>query len=99
MGPFLKRNEDFFAVFDGHGGSEVSNYLAQNLDLFLAEKELNEKSFLEIFREANNEILEIAESDSGSTSVVIYIVDNTMHIASCGDSRAIMGKETRQYER
>ncbi len=88
-----------FAIFDGHGGSEVSMYL--------------EEHFVTIFREsfekvkdddnAYQEALRIAfkESDialqkhkpwrGGSTGVVALLVNNTdWYIANCGDSEAVI---------
>lgn len=31
MGPRMRENEDYFAVFDGHGGPEASAFAAKHL--------------------------------------------------------------------
>ena len=91
----------FFAVFDGHGGENCSDFLKNNFlnylidnknfpfDIKIALKETFEKIEEEIYNQ--NKGKELKQIDkSGSCALVCIIVENKIYIANIGDSRAII---------
>jgi len=93
----------FFAVFDGHGGPEVSSYLKTHMKE--AVKELLNKhynrhgvglSIPTVLHEAFDKIVDdipyIIAVQTGSTAVVVLVKDNDIWVANCGDSRAIVNE-------
>eukprot|EP01129_Flabellula_baltica_P009982 TRINITY_DN4165_c0_g1_i3.p1 TRINITY_DN4165_c0_g1~~TRINITY_DN4165_c0_g1_i3.p1 ORF type:complete len:426 (-),score=85.63 TRINITY_DN4165_c0_g1_i3:427-1635(-) len=102
MGPRLRANEDFFAVYDGHGGKQVARYLGRELHKHLAKflyTEDIEEALKLSFSDANELLNKRLKEESGSTAIVAFIVDNEVYVANCGDSRAVLGKFGRQSER
>ena len=91
----------YFAIFDGHGGEECSEFLKNNYLNYLIENknfpfdikismietcQIIEEDF---FKQKCSDNLE--ESDkSGSCALIAVIFDNKIYIANIGDSRAIM---------
>ena len=91
----------YFAIFDGHGGEECSeflknnylNYLIENknfpFDIKISMIETCQKIEEDFFKQKCCDNLE--ESDkSGSCALIAVIFDNKIYIANIGDSRAIM---------
>ena len=91
----------YFAIFDGHGGEECSeflknnylNYLIENknfpFDIKISMIETCQKIEEDFFKQKCSNNLE--ESDkSGSCALIAVIFDNKIYIANIGDSRAIM---------
>ena len=91
----------YFAIFDGHGGEECSeflknnylNYLIENknfpFDIKISMIETCQKIEEDFFKQKCSYNLE--ESDkSGSCALIAVIFDNKIYIANIGDSRAIM---------
>lgn len=73
-----------FAIFDGHGGSSISEYLCENfIAVFLKyyqkyEKQNIEKILQKCFSTLNDEIKKISKSDEmGSTATIIFITKET----------------------
>lgn len=95
----LKPASSYFAVFDGHGGDLVSNYLRENHNKKLLEllqkdvpvEEALKKSFLDI----NEDIKNRMDTDAGSTAVVGLLVENTLYVANAGDSHAVLSKNNK----
>lgn len=91
----------FFAVFDGHGGKTVSEYLKIYLKLFIVgaigpDKDHNniEKALKNAFKMADNNIRNIKRK--GSTAIVALLIDDMLYIANAGDSRAIVYVEEKE---
>ena len=102
----------YFAIFDGHGGEECSEFLKNNYLNYLVENpnfpfdiklsmietfQKIEETFFKLYCKEDN----IEESDkSGSCALVLIIFDNKIYLANLGDSRAIMsmggGTKVRQ---
>ena len=92
----------YFAVFDGHGGEECSEFLKENFDKYLIENKnfpMDIKlSMTETFQKIEEDFFKLKckedsfeDSDkSGSCALVTIIFDNKIYIANIGDSRAIM---------
>ena len=91
----------YFAVFDGHGGENCSEFLKNNFlnylidnknypfDIKLALKETFEKMEEEIYNQNKGKGLNEIDK-SGSCALVCVISENKIYIANIGDSRAIM---------
>ena len=78
----------FFAVYDGHGGCEVAEYLKNNLHALFSNssgtvQERMKKSFT-----CADDI--VKGFRGGSTASVVYVQDGYAHFAHVGDSRAIL---------
>jgi len=93
----------FFAVYDGHGGTQASDYLRQCLHSNVVqhrdfETDI-EKAIKEGFIETDRQFMQIFESQTklhgvGSTAVIALIVTTdsavTMYTAHVGDSEAVL---------
>ena len=91
----------YFAVFDGHGGEECSefleknflNYLVENanfpFDIKLSMVEACQKVEEGFFKEFCKDKIEDSNS-SGSCALIAVVFDNKVYIGNIGDSRAIM---------
>ena len=95
-------DEDYFGLFDGHGGRGVANWLANRLHgyvnsslLTLGGKRGDEavrKAIDEAFRLANASLRKEVNASfrTGSTAVIAVLLQRTLHVANCGDSRAVL---------
>lgn len=91
----------YFAVFDGHGGEECSefleknflNYLVENanfpFDIKLSMVEACQKVEEGFFKEFCKDKIEDSNF-SGSCALIAVVFDNKVYIGNIGDSRAIM---------
>jgi len=87
----------FYAIFDGHGGSECSQWLSNNIQKLLEKylnSEINAERALECaFEEADRQLMEEhPQINSGSTciSILIETLTKTIWCANVGDSRCIL---------
>ena len=93
----------FFAIYDGHGGNECSDYLKDQLHLIV----INQPSFPRDpaqalttgCLEADRKFLDKADKRqpmherSGSCAIIVLVVDHEVYVANVGDSRAIMSAD------
>ena len=93
---FLKKNNhniSLFAIYDGHNGKLVSEYLYKNFDkILLSNLEKTNfkigKSILESFKQINSQLKENPEAkNTGSTATIILIDNNILYCANVGDSQ------------
>lgn len=91
----LKNDASFLTgVFDGHGGSYVSEFLCKNFEHFFWTNFVKHKNNLELilkttFSELDSKILESGGiQHQGSTAVIGYFENSTLTITNLGDSRA-----------
>jgi len=88
-------NVSFHAVFDGHGDSKTSQWLAKNLipiiEQFLCAEEEVEEAIAKAFKEADVRLLREGFS-CGSTCIAMLVEEftNTAWIINLGDSRCVM---------
>lgn len=87
-------------LFDGHGpiGEKISEHASKFISSFFLS---NTQNFLDNPKQALTQMLEECDealeqtklnySLSGSTAVVVLLTSNSIHTASLGDSRAILG--------
>eukprot|EP01125_Pyxidicula_operculata_P016643 TRINITY_DN5762_c0_g1_i1.p1 TRINITY_DN5762_c0_g1~~TRINITY_DN5762_c0_g1_i1.p1 ORF type:complete len:355 (-),score=70.39 TRINITY_DN5762_c0_g1_i1:109-1038(-) len=94
-------NEDYYAIFDGHGGDGASNYASQNLHKSLDEqlKLLTEdkeedikKAILAAFSSCNGTMKQYIKV--GTTALVVYVDSKErLWVANLGDCRAVLCKK------
>ena len=93
------QSQDFFAVYDGHGGRGVVDYIAENFEpVFLEELGKNSDSVEEALREAflkTDKLSAEANLDlSGATAVCSYTRKESgkyvLYSANIGDTRAVI---------
>jgi len=93
-----KDTEDYVAIFDGHGGKDVSEYAAEHMHLVIAKKldELAnvEQALKQAFSELN-EMIRSANKLGGSTALVAIFSEDKAYIANAGDSRAVLLKNNQ----
>lgn len=92
----------YFGVFDGHGGDEVSKFLRVNMGKILASKlsKIDLNSPVEIkhalkaaFIEANARYKETGGRDAvGATTLVALVIGKNLWVANAGDGRAVLAK-------
>lgn len=90
-----------FAIFDGHGGRQVSDYCADRFPLEI-KKELAKgnpdltQGLIEVFARINNELRLIDSDGCGSTACVAVVrkegANNVLYVANIGDTRAVLSK-------
>lgn len=101
----------FFAVFDGHGGGAVSQYLSKQFHLELARhpkiitepvlaledvwRQMDEKCFGECRRIQFSK--DSLEVTDGSTATVCLIIGTDLYVCNCGDSSAAGFQENGQF--
>lgn len=107
MGPRMRRAEDYFAVFDGHGGPEASAFAAKHLHEMLDSNlcdypqyasgacnltdEQIVAAFRNTFKELDNSMCVQYGMQAGACALVSYFTDSRMFTANLGDSRCVMG--------
>lgn len=98
----------FFLLLDGHGGSQVAQYVKDNLsDVFKKKYKSNvfQNSITETFNSIDNSLLEFNFSyDMGTTCSVVYTTKEfditngekcIIHTANIGDSRVVLVNENK----
>ncbi|CAF1843051.1 unnamed protein product [Brassica napus] len=104
----------FYAVFDGHGGSEAATYVKQNAirlffedDKFPQTSEVNSVYVEEVKSSLRNAFLQadlaLAEegsisSSSGTTALAALIFGRLLMVANAGDCRAVLCRKGRAIE-
>jgi protein phosphatase 2C family protein 2/3 len=89
-----------FSVFDGHGGSQCSNFLKNNLHNSIVEQidieNLVIPSIKEIYKQIDSDYIKQGMKSkstlAGSTANTILILNNSVMVINTGDSRTIFSK-------
>lgn len=87
---------NLFGVFDGHGGSDISEFLSENAPDFISKSILEYEGLIEpalkdAFINLDKNIPSKDDIDTnGSTSIVVLINEDKIVCANCGDSRAVL---------
>ncbi|KAL6070975.1 Protein phosphatase 1F [Balamuthia mandrillaris] len=95
LGGFVKgrQSEDYFAVFDGHGGADAAEFAAlnlhRNLEAQLTKLKDPVKSLKAAFVETHKQIIN-ENVQGGTTALVCFCQGDRMYIANAGDSRAVL---------
>ena len=89
----------YYAVFDGHGGAQVSTFLKLNMKQAVKNELLKQntegvynipQALFHAFLTIIKNIPYLMSTETGSTAVVLLKKDSKIWVANCGDSRAIM---------
>lgn len=95
----LYQGYDYVAIFDGHGGHQVSEYMRFHLKDYvrkhLAMGKRPSKALKDAFEDANESLPIDSSYMTGSAVVVILRKDQDFWVANAGDSRAIMSSRRR----
>jgi len=84
----------FYAVFDGHGGSYVSNNCAKCVHKMLLEHPAfpydPKLAFVDTFRKVDA-VVTAPEDKSGSTGLCCVIYESNLYLGNVGDSECVLG--------
>ncbi len=88
-----KADEDFVAVFDGHGGKEASGFASRKMHQVLEEK-LNtlstpEEALRAAFLETNA-LMKKENVQGGTTALCALFIGDSCYVANAGDSRGVL---------
>lgn len=92
IGGFAGEGTQFYAVYDGHGGNNVSHYAAKNLHKYIKEYMLKGSPVEHAIKESYVKIhddVSFRWPFIGSTAATVVIVGNMMYCANVGDSRIV----------
>ena len=88
---------NLFCIFDGHGGSDVVNFVKERLPQLIKQQLTNLTSVPETLNDSFKKIdeeLKFYDSDyTGSTATIIIICDNKIYCGNVGDSKGYIIKE------
>jgi len=94
---FCNVNQSLFGIFDGHNGSNCSQFLKDCFPEILSKSQWLENNpsmaLMETFKELDKFFLALAKKNddkSGSTGIVVFIRETQMYIANTGDCRSIV---------
>lgn len=97
-----KKRINFYAVFDGHGGKQVSQFLKMSLPMFFIDKRINypltKKYVKDVYDHMQKKLLATRFAKfCGSTSLVVIQYpngqDNYLNIINLGDCRCILCRD------
>jgi serine/threonine protein phosphatase PrpC len=87
-------------IFDGHGGSEASNYVAKNLSEYLKnyleannKDDLTDEGIVRALKECFENLDENFKGDDGTAATVAIVLNNKIWVANLGDSRTMLVKK------
>lgn len=89
-----KPNQAFFAIYDGHGGRQVADFvkdrlhtnLLRHLNSGVAPQEALKMAYEETDRQIQN-------TNAGATAVTAFIRGRKLFIANAGDARAVLNRD------
>lgn len=90
--------DNFYAIFDGHGGGGVSRYLKQHLYDAIQYYRNQEYGTATALQKSLQDMEDIVSNDDalkyqGSTAVMVYIHPHEVVSANIGDSRAVLSRD------
>ncbi|GAM28809.1 hypothetical protein SAMD00019534_119850 [Acytostelium subglobosum LB1] len=92
-----RSDEDYFALFDGHGGSVTAELAANEMHKVLAEKlKTNSNNPVKSLREAFlgvHQMIGQKNLRGGTTALVVLFLGKKGYVANCGDTRAVLCRE------
>jgi serine/threonine protein phosphatase PrpC len=93
IGDFAGSGSSYFAIFDGHNGSDVSKYAANNVHRVFNK---NFSSDIQIPRMLYVTVSEVNEyvrgkwPQQGSTAAIVMLIKDQVYTANTGDSRIVL---------
>ncbi|KAL1535172.1 protein-serine/threonine phosphatase [Salvia divinorum] len=94
----------FYGVFDGHGGTDASSFVKNNILNFIVESSCfpacMEKAIKSAFLKADYAFADDSSLDisSGTTALTAFICGRKLIVANAGDCRAVLGKRGKAIE-
>ncbi|KAM7253311.1 hypothetical protein ACFE04_025929 [Oxalis oulophora] len=94
----------FYGVFDGHGGTDASSFVRNNILRLIVEDshfpKYVEKAIKSAFLKADYAFADASSLDisSGTTALTALVFGRTLLIANAGDCRAVLGRRGRAIE-
>jgi serine/threonine protein phosphatase PrpC len=93
VGDFAGSGSSYFAIFDGHGGSHVSAYAANNIHRLFNKNYASDiyvPEMLQVTIQEVNEYLVTKWPEEGSTSAIVIVIKDFIYTANTGDSRIVL---------
>ena len=96
----LKSKNKFFAIYDGHGGANVSSYLKDEMPKHFINEDLPIKkpNVCKIFKQLQTNLIKsnktVAE-EMGSTCLCALVNDNKLQVMNVGDCRAVLANNKK----
>jgi len=95
------KKQGFFAIYDGHGGTTVVDYVVKNFhEQFLEEMKIVkdiQRAFFNTYKVVDQQIITKNIKHSGTTAVTALIREENgekwLHVANCGDARAVLCRD------
>jgi serine/threonine protein phosphatase PrpC len=96
------KNVNFFGVYDGHGGKNVSNYIQKNISNFFLDKRINyplSKSHVtKVFNNLQNSLMRYKWSNTSGTTCLVAVhfkfnESEYLNVLNTGDSRCILCRD------
>jgi protein phosphatase PTC1 len=93
-----------FAIFDGHGGQDASEYCAKHLESIfssiLKHTSSTESAILDLFKKLDEKLNEEVHAlNFGTTACIAFISfeqgERVLYVANAGDSRAVIGSNEK----
>lgn len=86
---------EIYAVFDGHRGDSVANFVKENIVEHLITglekcETLDDEAIWDMFKTSFDDLNELCETEAGSTAAVAVILNGKLWVANVGDSRVII---------
>eukprot|EP01124_Arcella_intermedia_P026332 TRINITY_DN4920_c0_g2_i1.p1 TRINITY_DN4920_c0_g2~~TRINITY_DN4920_c0_g2_i1.p1 ORF type:complete len:572 (-),score=99.08 TRINITY_DN4920_c0_g2_i1:148-1863(-) len=97
LGPRCRKNEDYYAVFDGHGGKEASLLAAESLHKHLDRQlRITKGDVVKAMVESFNDAQAVCDKKGmicGTCALVTFFRGKELYISNLGDSRAVLGRK------
>jgi serine/threonine protein phosphatase PrpC len=93
VGDFAGSGSEYFAIFDGHNGSDVSTYAAYNIHRLFNKNyssDIKIPEMLGVTISEINDYLLTKWPEQGSTSAIAIIIKDYIYTANTGDSRIVL---------
>ena len=93
VGDFAGVGSSYFAIYDGHGGSDVAKYCANYFHRIFASKYHDAADVVSLIKETIVELNDTAVKkwpDQGCTLAVLMIIKEVVYAANLGDTRIIL---------
>jgi integrin-linked kinase-associated serine/threonine phosphatase 2C len=98
----LTRHKRFYAVYDGHGGSQVSAIAAEKFhEMLVTNEAFANRDYLAAFNQTALQIDALVKEQkltAGSTMVAALLDDLALHVLNLGDSEAVLVRQGESAE-
>ncbi|AYV79236.1 MAG: serine/threonine protein phosphatase [Faunusvirus sp.] len=96
-----KKRFNFYGLYDGHGGKEVSDYIKKNLSAYFIRSDTKyspsdnkyAKYIKKVYNHIQNKLVndnKLISTHTGSTALTVMISNNKIYVVNLGDSRTVL---------